>query len=161
MIEFRMSKYNPKYRENDIYSKDEWTSISDIGDIFNGKVFTQSEYLKIEGRYIACIAEIIRVNKVANCMIDSLEIYEETINWSNGLLLCEDQLLQFVQDCLREKCWGRLISKDFYIHFGYYYLVYIGCLLEKHACWQIVKKHGLYYEQIGSPYFCGGEEKVR
>lgn len=79
MIEFRMSKYDPKYRKNGIYSEDEWTSISDIGGVFNGKVFTQSEYLKIDGRYIACIAEIIRANIVANCLIDSLEIYEDGV----------------------------------------------------------------------------------
>lgn len=154
MTKFRMSKYDPKYRINGAYTLDDWTAISDIGQVFNNKVLTQSEYLRVEGEYIACIEELLKANNIANCRIDMLEKHRKIaiVKWSNGMLLFGDRLLLFVQDCLREKCWGRLIAEDFYIHFGYDYYVYIGCLLEKRSCQEIVKKHGLFYEQMHSPY---------
>ena len=121
MTKFRMSKYDPKYRINGAYTLDDWTAISDIGQVFNNKVLTQSEYLRVEGEYIACIEELLKANNIANCRIDMLEKHRKIaiVKWSNGMLLFGDRLLQFVQDCLREKCWGRLIAEDFYIHFGY------------------------------------------
>lgn len=45
---YRISKYDPQYRIDGIYQKDEWTSMSDIGNIYGGKVFTEDEYYKVE-----------------------------------------------------------------------------------------------------------------
>lgn len=51
MMNYRISKYNPKYRdEHGIYTRDEWTSISDVGEYFNGYEVTMEEYLDTENR---------------------------------------------------------------------------------------------------------------
>lgn len=53
MKTYRITKYNPKNREKDgVYSKDEWTSISDIGKSFGDYKLTASDYLKVEDQYL-------------------------------------------------------------------------------------------------------------
>lgn len=49
MYKYRISKYNPQYRnEEGCYTKNEWTSYSDIGTIYEGRKFTKEEYLYVE-----------------------------------------------------------------------------------------------------------------
>ena len=49
MMHYRISKYNPKFRDEDgFYTRKEWTSISDIGESFDGSEVTIHEYLEIE-----------------------------------------------------------------------------------------------------------------
>lgn len=57
MFCWRITKYNPKYRDNNTgyYLKDEWTFYSQIGGEFEGKIFTRKEYLKIEDTYIQSV----------------------------------------------------------------------------------------------------------
>ena len=55
-IKFPITKYNPIYRnEKGHYLKDEWTSISDIGAIYNGTEFTFDEYVKVENLYVNAV----------------------------------------------------------------------------------------------------------
>lgn len=45
-------KYPPSgYNKDGIYMYDDWTSISDIGKSFNGKIFSAKDYLKVENQY--------------------------------------------------------------------------------------------------------------
>ena len=55
----RISKYNPSFRTNGIYQKQEWTSVFDIGRSYGGKRFTKKEYLETELRYVDCLLEIV------------------------------------------------------------------------------------------------------
>lgn len=52
MKEYRISKYDPQFRVNGSYQKNEWTSISDIGKVFDDGVLTLAEYLRVENEYI-------------------------------------------------------------------------------------------------------------
>lgn len=52
MICYRVSKYDPQYRINGIYQKDEWTAISDVGKVYEGKMFTEDEYCNVEQSYV-------------------------------------------------------------------------------------------------------------
>ncbi len=40
MFQYRITKYDPAFRIDGKYTKDEWTSIHDIGKIYNGCIFT-------------------------------------------------------------------------------------------------------------------------
>ena len=35
MFEYRITKYNPIFRVNGIYTRDDWTSICDVGKKYN------------------------------------------------------------------------------------------------------------------------------
>ena len=50
--QYRVTKYDPANRVNGEYTKDEWTSMYDVGRSYNGKVFTFEEYLKVEKSYL-------------------------------------------------------------------------------------------------------------
>ena len=63
MTEYRITKYNPANRINGAYMSDEWTSISDIGKVFNGIILSQDTYLKTEKAYIDCCIELIEKAK--------------------------------------------------------------------------------------------------
>lgn len=69
---------------------DDWTSISDIGKSFNGKIFSSKDYLKVENQYINTVLMImseldckyltiayIEVNQ--NEMINDIEMYEKNM----------------------------------------------------------------------------------
>ena len=59
MTEYRITKYNPINRVDEVYIADEWTSSSDIGKVFNGKTLSRDTYLKTEQAYIDCCIELI------------------------------------------------------------------------------------------------------
>ena len=56
MYQYRITKYNPKYRQLDgKYLNNEWTSYSDIGKKYNGKLFTMQNYIEVENSYVTAI----------------------------------------------------------------------------------------------------------
>ncbi len=57
MMNFRISKYNPVFRdEYGCYTKEEWTSISDVDKEICGVKLSLGGYLNIENKKIICSA---------------------------------------------------------------------------------------------------------
>ena len=52
--QYRVTKYNPKHRDKKQgnYLKDEWTSVSDIGEKFGEIILDEDEYFTVEKAYI-------------------------------------------------------------------------------------------------------------
>ena len=148
----RISKYDPIFRIDGAYIKDEWTSFSDIGHVFGGIPLQEEEYLLIERAYIQCIIELFQVSNGQKLRIDGLERNILMFRWRNNQAMSTAKTEQFIKDCLREKCWGRLSSQNFFIHFGYDYYVYIGCDLPYEDIARIISKNGLFMEIMNSPY---------
>lgn len=151
MGEFRISKYNPRYVINGIYSRDEWTDYSDVGAVFDGSIFTMEEYLRVENNYISCISDILLCSKVEHFNINSFEPYEMT-KWSNKQRLLLKDVLEVARDCLRGRCWCKLESNNSFIHFGYDYYIYIGVAVPCETVAEICSKYGLYCNEQCSPY---------
>ena len=77
MIKYRISKYNPKFRDDDgVYLKNEWTSMSDIGKTFDGKVFVKQEYEYVEKNYLNFFVQLCSIYKVDKINIRKIEIYD-------------------------------------------------------------------------------------
>ena len=58
--EYRVTKYNPQNRDRDgRYLGTEWTSYSDIGKCFDGKVLTEQEYLKAEDAFMSAAVSFL------------------------------------------------------------------------------------------------------
>lgn len=152
MTKVRISKYDPKYRVNGIYTKEEWTDYSDIGNIFDGHMFTFEDYLRIERNYLDAIYLIINSCQMADFVIDSLELYDETSQWEKNMKVCKNEVSRIITDCLRNKCWCRLKSNEYYIHFGYDFYVYLSVPLKINVIKRVCKMYGLFVENIVSPY---------
>ena len=74
MVSYRITKYDPKKRdESGIYKdKNEWTSISDIGNKKYGNVGFE-EYEKVENSYIEAVRLILIEQKIDIVKVDSIE----------------------------------------------------------------------------------------
>ena len=54
---------------------------------------------------------------------------------------------------LREQLWCKLENDNImFIHFGYDYYMYIGCLSKSEGVINLIKKIGLFLEKFESPY---------
>lgn len=59
MFRYEITKYNPEYRDGRKYLKEEWTAICDIGKSYDGKIFTEDEYKRVEDAYVEAIKLIM------------------------------------------------------------------------------------------------------
>ena len=151
MTEYRITKYNPIHRINGVYMADEWTSFGDIGKVFDGSVLSQDAYLKTEQAYIDCCMELIEKAKVSKFYIKQAEYYTENVRFPSAISNTQE-IRQVITACLREQCWLKLVAKDFFIHFGYDYYMYIGSALSRQIIAEITTKHGLFCEEYHSPH---------
>ena len=151
MTEYRITKYNPKDRKNGVYGLQEWTSVSDIGKIFDAGVLTDKQYKTVEQAYIDCCIELLRGADIFELSLCNPEYYDANILFPR-ILCTEIDIRRFILCCLQEKCWAKLEAKDFFLHFGYDYYMYIGTNLPCTMVDQIVKQHDLFCEMFPSPY---------
>lgn len=142
-----ITKYDPKFRsDSGAYLRDDWTSRSDIGKVYNEEILTLDEYLKIESTYIASvkwlcnyldineiqlfnIEKVRRINSDKKRVLISEELYGvyKTIDQKNSYKLDElDSILKLV---LREYCRLSLlldIDTASRVYFGFDYYMYFA-----------------------------------
>lgn len=165
-------KYPPSgYNKDGIYMYDDWTSISDIGKSFNGKIFSAKDYLKVENQYINTVLMImseldckyltiayIEVNQ--NEMINDIEMYEKKYgvnitgtfpNLKKRMRISRINIPNILKLCLRELCYivFSCKSKKLKLYFSYDYYLNIKCPINKITLNEIVKKNNLYLDPRG------------
>lgn len=153
MKQVRISKYNPIYRNGEgKYDIEDWTSISDVGKVYDGNVFKMKDYELVEERYISCILDILNECNIQELYLTEYECYDVTLSWINRQRIPINQIPDFSKDCLRERCWGKLSNSNIFIHFGYDYYMYIGCNLSIDTIRIIAGNSQLFCELQQSPY---------
>jgi len=76
-LELQITKYDPQYRDEiGVYCRDEWYLYSQIGDTFEGKVFTANDYFETEDRYIESLKILLRT-----CGISEMRMRRGDKNW--------------------------------------------------------------------------------
>lgn len=159
MIEYKITKYNPLNRIEGKYTVLEWTSISDIGKVFDDGVLTYSRYAQVERRYIDCCIELLQKAAVSELLVGSPEYYDEGLRLPD-ILSTESEMRRAIMCCLREKCWAKLENSDFFIHFGYDYNMYVGTNLSVTVVQETSKKHSLFCEVKNSPYCIDDSDEI-
>lgn len=137
-----------------VYNKhtaDEWTSIFDVGQTFSGREFTMREYEITEQNYINFILKTLSACGIEHLTVCQLENYGR-LRWRDGQRLDAAGVQAFARDCLREKVWGKLQAKHFFVHFGYDYYMYVGCTLDDGEIKKIAGENCLFCENMPSPY---------
>ena len=167
-------KYAPEnYDERGIYRKDEWTSSSDIGEIYDGKPFTREEYLEAEDKYVQAV---IRGMELAGCSFLTVEylsiyrdkremkrftpkdpkdplheqnkaLYDMFLSIKDGMRIHISQIEKAVRLILREfmDCDLTNKKKDFYVRFGFDYYMYFNSNIDKCILKKEIEKIGLYF----------------
>ena len=168
MVEFRLSKYDPDFRTNTgVYTRSEWTSVSDIGKRSSDedKVLTIATYLEVEDKFVCAISTFMRCLDLEFAVLSDLEecgsinslpqplLMDTSIRFSklsdNSHLTVVD-VQSIARLALREIVWCKLSGeRDFYVHFGYDFYVYIGAECNPFL-WTIPE--GLFAEPFRSPY---------
>lgn len=150
---FRISKYDPAYRVDGIYTRDEWTDYSDIGQSFEGKICTKRRYLQVEKNYVSCAMEVLQKSSIDKMKISSLESHwaKRECLWHEGEIIDSSRMPQLIRDILRNKCWCFISSDDAYLHFAFDFYMYIGCNISVEDVGQICRNNNLFYELRSSP----------
>ena len=144
MNRYQLSKYHPSIPSP---WSSEWTSYSDIGKRFNGDLLTEEKYLAVEEKFCKCLCEIAECILEDHFLISGLENYKKT-KWKDGAIVTLNNFSFVIKDCLREKCWCKLVSKNLIISFGYDYYVHIETTLAEEELVAIVNKYGLYLRRV-------------
>jgi hypothetical protein len=160
----RISKYDPAARDEEgRYTKDDWTSYTDIGSEFNGIKLTIGEYLTVEKKYIDAArmffefnsCDLIKVSNLAKFDFDQyylsdknevLAIYE---NLKNGANVLPADLGIIIKLILRGYVWMELFcssSPDTAVRFGYDLYMYFNSKKDLGTLLEITKSKGLYVD---------------
>lgn len=168
MFHWRISKYNPRYRDSDgAYRIDEWTAATDIGTMISGVVVTSADYIAVEGAYIAAVQAFMAAAGLELMVIEELELGGVTQNALAELtpvdihvadLAVGQQLTGHVvagvcRLALRSVIWCKLAGAGgFHVHFGHDYYMYIGTPLPSKDAIAATEASGLFVERKRSPY---------
>ena len=166
MIKYRISKYDPEFRNVDgVYMNDEWTSISDVGKVYNGQIFTMEKYAEIEKNYLRFLESMLgsdkyMILKLECSNIDNLidiGLFQSQSKLDNkkkirlpksitGMTI--SQVISFIRQCLQEKCWGKVKGDNKVIYVGYEYYLHIDSKKEIPNIQEIAKTHCLFVEHL-------------
>jgi len=172
MNTWRLSKYDPRFRKRGAFQLDVWTSVSDIGKSFEGKVLTVEEYLRTENQYVSVISSFLKETQVSSLVVTALEKHFpdgpiERLDSSDPLLdplaeitsilegdtLSLSEIETVCRLSLREFLWCKLENDELaYVHFGYDYYVYLGSASDCPQTREYASSIGLFMERFPSPY---------
>ena len=164
---WRVTKYNPIYRDDEgRYTKNEWISIGDIGNYYEGEELTYDKYVSVENMYIEAVILAMTEANIEYFKITGLEKSGDTINdntfssdikrfyesLKDNMSVSIDDITILVKLILREIVWVRLESDILNIHFGYDYYMYFCSKKRLEKTEKIIKEKGLFVENFKSPY---------
>lgn len=163
-------KYDPiYYNKNGIYTIDEWTSRSDVGKCYNGKIFSIADYLKVEQQYIDAALSIMDAAKCTYMTIHYLEADKKYIIdriksskfydidfplllslplIAGGKKIHHTKIDNVIRLALREYLYVVLCNNKhkLQIEFGYDYYMKIKSSLSKTILQEKVSKTGLFLD---------------
>lgn len=145
MVKYRITKYNPVYRNADgVFMNDDWTSVHDVGKVLNGEWINQSIYLQVENSYLKAVKIILDLFSCSELKVSELEKYslptntiinidtdflqDLYINVKNGNMVSDLKINGLIVLSLRENLWAKLGSnkKKIELEFGYDYYMYFS-----------------------------------
>ena len=149
---YRISKYNPIFRVKELYEKPEWTSIYDVGKLYDGTEFTMNDYIDMEEKYLCAIEKLLDATQTKSLRIIKLEDHQGQCCYRQWQRLHNKNDIIFVaQNCLREKYWCELYSRALTIHFGYEFYIYVRCALSYQQIVSEISSLGLFVENNKKP----------
>ena len=160
MNSWRITKYDPVKRDADGsgFDLEEWTCFSEVGT----KV-SMEEYKVTEEKYLNVVTTFMAEMGLNRVYVTALEQWsDEVINhraeeflskiWV-GKVVTVQEVRELAKLTLRNAIWCKFgYKKQFFVHFGYDYYMYIGASEECAKAKEIVRETGLFIEDFQSPY---------
>lgn len=154
MHRFRVTKYDPSLRaETGAYTKNEWTSFSDVGRQFDGETLSEAEYLRVESAYVEAARAFLGEDGASEFRVVGLEIRGDRPNPPiEGSLVPVHQVESIARSVLRNEFWCKLEADGQFLHFGWDYYMYVGVVSPCERAIQQATDLGLFVEEYDSPY---------
>ena len=155
MHQYRVTKYDPALRDAaGAYTKEDWTSFSDIGRSCGSATLTEEDYVRVESSYIDIAKKFLAED---GCPTLRAVGFENRAGFAEapteGALISEKDLPVVCRSILREEFWCRLEADGRFLHFGYDYYMYVGVKSECPTSIAAAATVGLFVERYESPYF--------
>jgi hypothetical protein len=146
---FRVSKYNPQYRNSTgVYVRDEWTEFSDIGRTFQGVRLTFDQYAITEAAYIAVVKALLSEANVPAMKVGFIEVGKLFPKLRNRVEVSSASIPAVVRDLLRGTYWCRLSCSTLVLDTGSDFYLHIGLAHHCPKSFEIVATLGLFAEEI-------------
>lgn len=157
MYQYRVTKYDPQYRDSSgAFRRDDWTAVSDVDLTFNGVKLTPQRYVAVENAYVESALAFLTESRVETLTIDSLENHrgysDSDLMLADGRVCSLLEIADVARLNLRSSIWCRLVGSDAFLHFGYDYYMYVGVPIECPASIDFATRSGLFVEPFESPY---------
>ncbi|PHS09816.1 MAG: hypothetical protein COA78_11800 [Blastopirellula sp.] len=169
---FRVTKYNPKYRNSEgHYLPDEWTCPSEVGKVFNGNTFTKKQYFEIENKYIEAIVSVLQFENLDHLRITNLctDYCEENLADKTHLWLVEKEFtdIELFEDkpvlvselpillkmIFRNFIWCKLeINNLFYLSVEWDFYMFIATPNCNRDTFNEAQETGLFVEEVDSTF---------
>lgn len=158
MHEYRVTKYNPALRgPTGAYSRNEWTSVKDIGRSFDDAILTLSVYQRVEDAYVSTALAFLTEAGLTSLNVEGLENTQgQPIACHEGDVLPVERIGDVIGRVLREEFWCRLQNTAGFVHFGWDYYMYIGVPHPCPTAEALALNLGLFVEEFDSPYNAPG-----
>lgn len=130
------------------YDDGSWTSISQIGETFNGEVLSREHYEAVESAHIDTVLEMCRESGVT-ALEPLLHPDEERAGESVSLEEIRGRLRRLLREEDDAHLW-RDADLSFYVVVGYDYHLYAGSRVECSAAVDLARSRGLHPE-VGTP----------
>jgi hypothetical protein len=147
--QYRLTKYDPSLRDSTgAFTGDDWTSVSDIGETFDGVRLTLPAYLDIEARHLQVIASFLEESAVTAVIAQGVENAKGQFPIKEGEAFSPIQAIEVVRAMLRDEVWCLLQDGErFYIHVGWDYYLYVGSDRPCERSVKLAKQLGLFINQ--------------
>ena len=164
---WRVTRYDPALRDGQgLYPLGDWSCLSDVGQVFNGRQLTYEDYAVSETAYTnAAVAfltdagvDALRLVYLDRCVeaVDATQGRDIRIapdSLHAGSTVGKADLPDVVRLNLREIIWCKLAAKDrFYLHFGWDFYAYVGSISPSAEAIRQAEASGLYVEPMKSPH---------
>lgn len=152
---YRVTKYDPaSWDESGVYTGDDWTMFSEIGEVFGGVRLTLATYLDVEAQHLVALASFLEESGTLSVTAEGVENSGNAFRVSEGTELSPLEAIEAVRQMLRGEGWCRLRDGDrFYIHVGWDYYVYVGADSPCDRSVELAQQSGLFIDRdFPSPY---------
>ncbi|TLG76692.1 hypothetical protein [Culicoidibacter larvae] len=164
--EYTICKYDPQSRnEHGTYIKDEWTSVSDIGKLFDDGICTAKNYLDVENNLVAfCLGLVKKYDVHALWSFDfkffsyadislpfAFEINQLIKHFSDGDEIKGNNIELIIRAMLRSNSGGTLFSrnKHLVIEMGWDYYMHLECSEFDRVDKVTLKQLNLFWKEEG------------
>jgi hypothetical protein len=137
---WRISRYDPTRRDaRGAFVGNTWTSIADVGKIYDGAQLTLAEYERVEQAYVETFVAFAHESRTPELEVRAVDAGSSSIR--EGTSVSVDDAKTVVRAMLREEAICRLEAptNDFYLHVGFDLYMYIG---STYACRNAVARAG-------------------